>query len=92
MSTKTKNLSLPAGYHLANDLFLMKPYANPRNQPNSWVPVSQWKKRRSPQSRHAIRHLTAFYGAEVDIWASGWRWTWEESDEPQRHSFYRKIY
>jgi hypothetical protein len=41
----------------------------------TWVPVHDFRSRRSPQSHKACKALREFYNNDIDnAWSAGWRW------------------
>mmetsp|Transcript_17093 Transcript_17093/g.34246 ORF Transcript_17093/g.34246 Transcript_17093/m.34246 type:complete len:164 (+) Transcript_17093:553-1044(+) len=65
---------------------------NSGNNPRSWLPVYDWKKRRSPQSSLALKAFLCYFGGTVRdgvfsvdaAWDAGWRWCCE----PNQHWWY----
>ena len=55
------------------------------NNPLTWEPVCNWKKRRSPQSQKAHKDMKAYFGENCEAaWEAGWRWCWKTNV----HSWY----
>lgn len=47
----------------------------------TWVPVHDFRSRRSPQSRKACKLLRAFYNNDIgNAWSAGWRWMITETN------------
>ena len=83
---------------LTNASFQMRPHDEDQsgNNPATWLPVSHWKKRRSPQSTAALAAFVCYFGGTKgadghwDIesaWGAGWRWC-HATDE---HSWYPPL-
>jgi hypothetical protein len=89
---------------LTNDLFRSRPILGNQCDPAEWLPVYQWKAKRSPQSHKAVAAMLAYYnitkvtkpgkehhaldGMETACWANGWRWTWAEGED---HSWFPPL-
>ena len=77
------------------------------SNPLTWLPVYDYKSRRSPQSTKAVKAAMAYFGGvitsksnaspivyDLDVmWDQGWRWTFyaDENGKNQAHTWYPPL-